>query len=122
MSQTHEEYLDDKRSEAQWDHAYADDSDRMEREEEARLEAAYEEAKKEEDALNEAYREADEEEYPCWENDVEYLISVCGEVLKSMDKKHPLYEKLSNALENVYEWGDTNDPRAMGWVDDKGRP
>ncbi len=34
------------------------------------------------------------------------MISVCGEVLKSLERKHPLYEKLSNALENVYEWDD----------------
>lgn len=132
--QEHEEYLMDKRSEAQWNRAYAEESDRKEKGVKNLLELAgkaadedemYVQAMKESEALDEAYGEA----FSClsegnsFDEDVQRLVNVSRKVMSQLPTNHPLYVKLADAIANVEEHflEETEDPRAMGWVDDKGR-
>ena len=57
-----------------------------------------------------------------FESDVLALVKAAALVLRKMDRSDPLYERLSNAVSDVAEWGESDDPQQNGWVDSKGRP
>jgi hypothetical protein len=56
-----------------------------------------------------------------FESDVAALTRAIRKYLDAELRSAPLVE-LFAALENVEAWYEDDDPRSMGWVDDKGRP
>ena len=72
--------------------------------------------------VDKCYQESGDAE--AFDNDVKRLVALCNKLTQGGfilgDNNH---EALVNAADAVEAWFDeTDDPRANGWVDDKGRP
>lgn len=56
-----------------------------------------------------------------FDHDIKRLLRAVNEVLRhGMEANRR--ERLVDAAADVEAWFETNDPRDMGWVDDRGRP
>lgn len=55
-------------------------------------------------------------------SDVRRLMVAANAALQELPQGSFSYGRLRDALEQLEPWFESNDPRDMGWVDDRGRP
>lgn len=82
--------------------------------------AIYPVMRSDEDFFADDYPECQQEQATP-EADFGYLLRVVNDVLRQ-GLTELNRERLTRAAEQCDPWMDTDDPRANGWVDDRGRP
>lgn len=83
--------------------------------------ANYQVMRQDEDVFSDDYPECQQEQATP-EADFAYLLKVANDILYRGGLTDHNRKRLATAAERCDPWLETDDPRANGWVDDRGRP